>query len=487
MTHRTLDRSAELAVLLDKEVGESRGLTKEGFLFCKNVPLARAGWMIYGPGEVPISVGHDNLVRVHRSIEDLSAADVLASFEGKPVVNDHPPLGAFVDPKTWRQLAVGTTMNVRRGEGENADCIVADLLITDEKAIADVMAGKREVSAGYEADYEEVSPGEGRQDNIMGNHVALVMRGRCGPRCAIGDHATVKEPEMAKQRVRVDDHRRPRVSVVAAGVRKAFRDAEAQALEAMGLDSGDPDNDPLEPDGDEGGATHIHIHTGASGGDAPAADALPGADDAPAGGGDLETRVAALETGISQILEHLKGTGGGGGGGAPAAKTGDDVDGLPADDKTPPPDEDDPTKASRTGDSAALATSYQALIADAEVLVPGFRVPTFDSAATRAATIDRMCAVRRKALDACAGSSSGQALLANVSGSPSLDLDKMDCAAVATLFTAAAGAQRMVNMTRATTDANRVPEAKKPAKASGPQTISDLNKYYAEYYAGRTH
>ena len=55
--------------------------------------------------------------------------------------------------------------------------------------------GVTEVSLGYDADYEQTAPGVGRQTNIIGNHVALVERGRCGPRCAIGDRQTVSDKE----------------------------------------------------------------------------------------------------------------------------------------------------------------------------------------------------------------------------------------------------------------------------------------------------
>ena len=49
------------------------------------------------------------------------------------------------------------------------------------------MAGKVEISLGYDAEYTEVSPGKGVQSNIVINHIALVDKGRCGSRCSIGD------------------------------------------------------------------------------------------------------------------------------------------------------------------------------------------------------------------------------------------------------------------------------------------------------------
>ncbi|MFU1949286.1 DUF2213 domain-containing protein, partial [Bordetella avium] len=167
-----------------QKLGEKQELTNEGFLLCRDVPIARIGELLYADGEVPVEATPDGLIKINRSPEEVFRPETIASFEGKPVTLDHPD--DFVTPETWRQLAVGTVQNVRQGQGIENDYLFADLLITDAQAIEDIRSGLREVSCGYEADYEQVEPGRGEQRNIIGNHVALVERGRCGPRCAIG-------------------------------------------------------------------------------------------------------------------------------------------------------------------------------------------------------------------------------------------------------------------------------------------------------------
>jgi hypothetical protein len=92
-----------------------------------------------------------------------------------------------VTPDDWRQYAVGHVTNVRRGEGDNADKVVADLVISDAAAIEAINSGLREVSCGYDVTVEQVEPGVERQTRIRGNHVALVDAGRAGPECAIKD------------------------------------------------------------------------------------------------------------------------------------------------------------------------------------------------------------------------------------------------------------------------------------------------------------
>jgi hypothetical protein len=112
----------------------------------------------------------------------------VASYEGKPVTLGHPD--ADVTPDNWRDEAMGHAQNVRPGSGEEADLLLADLVITDPEAIALIEGGElRELSCGYDAEYERTAPGKGRQCTIVGNHIALVDRGRNGPRCGIKDEA----------------------------------------------------------------------------------------------------------------------------------------------------------------------------------------------------------------------------------------------------------------------------------------------------------
>ena len=169
------------------QLSERIAETPEGYLLCEAVPIARTGELAYAPAETPIPAGEGQTI-ITRGAADLFAAETLASFEGKPVTLEHPP--DFVTPDTWKQYAVGTVQNVRQGDGEDADKLLADLLLTDARAIEAVRTKKlRELSCGYDAEYFADAPGKGRQTNIRGNHVALVAQGRCGSACAIQDAA----------------------------------------------------------------------------------------------------------------------------------------------------------------------------------------------------------------------------------------------------------------------------------------------------------
>lgn len=167
------------------QLGRTRETTPEGYLLCRDVPIARIGKLMYGDGEVPVTADSTGLIIIERGEDVLFDPRTIASFEGKPITDDHP--SDWVNPDNWKDLSKGSAHNVRRGEDVDSDCLVADLLVTDKELIDKIMAGKVEISLGYDADYKEISAGKGFQTNIFGNHIAAVDKGRCGSRCKIGD------------------------------------------------------------------------------------------------------------------------------------------------------------------------------------------------------------------------------------------------------------------------------------------------------------
>ena len=196
----------------------------EGYLLCLNVPVARTGTQEYLPEELGLSPGppgmvsgnndptegvggfvapgeraggsfsakngrqpweeSPQLIQVHRPPEEVFSPETIASFEGMPVTNDHPPDG--VDIGNIRALQKGHAHNVRRGTGEDSDLLLADLIITDPVLIDLILDGKREISCGYTYELHEEN-GTYIQRKIRGNHVAVVDAGRAGHRVSIKD------------------------------------------------------------------------------------------------------------------------------------------------------------------------------------------------------------------------------------------------------------------------------------------------------------
>lgn len=183
---KTHDRSE----FYSEPISRNRSRTPEGFMVCHDVPIARLGFQQYRQSEIDpkqeLIADAAGYITAERTEEEVFRTETMASFEGKPVTIGHP--GSFVDPSNFGNLACGVTMNVRRGEGANSGFMMADLLITTQAAIDTIEhMGIREVSCGYDTRYEQVEPGRAVQRDIVGNHVALVARGRCGPSCSIGD------------------------------------------------------------------------------------------------------------------------------------------------------------------------------------------------------------------------------------------------------------------------------------------------------------
>lgn len=186
---QTKDRSNFYTV---GKLGKTREVTPEGYLLCRDVPLACTGSLLYGEGEVPVTADA-GLIVITRGDDDLFSPQTMASFEGKPITNNHPD--DWVTPNNWKELSKGVAQNVRRGEGVEDHLLIADLLVQDKDAIEAIQGGKVEISLGYDADYTEISKGKGTQSNIIGNHVALVDKGRCGSRCSIGDSFMSKKTD----------------------------------------------------------------------------------------------------------------------------------------------------------------------------------------------------------------------------------------------------------------------------------------------------
>jgi hypothetical protein len=120
--------------------------------------------------------------REYRPDSEVHDPKSLASFALVPVTNDHPP--EMLSAKNARKYAVGATGERIRKDGDH---VAAKVSIFDEATIAQMDSGKTQLSCGYDCDLDEtpgVSPGGERYDaiqkNIVGNHLAIVDRGRAG-------------------------------------------------------------------------------------------------------------------------------------------------------------------------------------------------------------------------------------------------------------------------------------------------------------------
>lgn len=175
-----------------------------GFLYAKNVPIARTGVFPY--------LKADGAVSWEAKLPtELLADSTVESANGKPVTNDHPD--ELVTKDNAGEYMKGVTMSNAHTDG---DTIRVDMAITDGDLIKAIQGGKQELSIGFRTDVEPVS-GEydgmhydSIQKSIEINHVAVVKRGRAGHNIRItGDSAAMVEdyvPQTGKKGPEMADY-----------------------------------------------------------------------------------------------------------------------------------------------------------------------------------------------------------------------------------------------------------------------------------------
>lgn len=151
-----------------------------GYLRCDGL-ITRTGVFLYQDGT-------GKTRRELRLPEEVFHADAMASFRNVALTHEHP--AEALNAKNTKKYSVGSVADIRKLDSH----VAAEILITDEDAIAAAEKGKRELSCGYKCDVEEKGgvtmgiPGvpdglvyDAIQRNIRGNHVAIVSMGRAGP------------------------------------------------------------------------------------------------------------------------------------------------------------------------------------------------------------------------------------------------------------------------------------------------------------------
>ncbi|MDI1221817.1 DUF2213 domain-containing protein [Acinetobacter sp.] len=366
------------------QIGRTRETTPEGYLLCRDVPIARIGKLMYGDGEVPVTADKSGLIIIERDEDVLFDPRTIASFEGKPVTDDHPD--DWVNPENWKDLSKGSANNVRRGDDIDSDCLVADLLITDKATIDAVMAGKVEISLGYDADYTEISVGKGFQTNIFGNHIALVPKGRCGSRCKIGDSF------MAKKKISFADRIRNLVKTKDADEAEKL----AKAVEDEAPDIKTEDEDPEDESGTQTGDAAVNreiLKTLKT----------------------MDARLVALEKKKTKDSE--------------SEETEDDI--LKA---------EEAAKLSEQGVQNHTGDSLKQVLSRAEILVPGIKLPTMDSANNGKAVLN----AKRSALKQAFATTDGQKAISPFTGG-NTDFDAMSVATIDAAFIGASELMKQQN------------------------------------------
>lgn len=209
--------------------------TGDGYLVA-TAKCVRAGIQLYTGDE--LGKPDKKVVRVYRPAEEVFAKDSLQSFSHAPITINHPSEQVTAD--NWKALSVGEVSTAAK---QVDDWIELPLIFKDAAAISQIESGKRELSAGYVADFDFTAgvtqSGElydAVQRSIRINHLALVDKARAGSQARVGDSANtwgaapITQPTADERNRNMPDNLR---TVVVDGLSVQTTDQGAQAIDKL--------------------------------------------------------------------------------------------------------------------------------------------------------------------------------------------------------------------------------------------------------------
>ncbi|MEX3929752.1 DUF2213 domain-containing protein [Paraburkholderia sp. BR10936] len=166
--------------------------------------VARTGVQFYRAFELDMTDGDPmRVIGVYRPPEEVFAPASMATYSGTPITNEHV---GRVTPKNWKEKAVGTVVAPHR----DGIYVGADLIFQSQDALDAIDAGKKQLSATYDATLDwtagthEGMAYDAVQRDIRINSVALVRAARCGAACSIADAEMPGANAMSTRRIVVD-------------------------------------------------------------------------------------------------------------------------------------------------------------------------------------------------------------------------------------------------------------------------------------------
>lgn len=175
----------------------SKKVDINGFWEIKDNPLSKEGVFPYlgkqiDPSGTKYGLDPERIYWVYRSKKELSNPETLQSFENKPFIDEHVMLGEGCTSTDLKNIA-GVIHNIRC----KGNMMIGDFTIYSDDIKREIVNGKKQLSLGYRSAFKQkhgVFNGRAYdfiQVGIVGNHVALVERGRCGSDVRIFDKSIV--------------------------------------------------------------------------------------------------------------------------------------------------------------------------------------------------------------------------------------------------------------------------------------------------------
>ncbi len=288
----------------------ARSVDANGFLTIKGCPLATFGVFEYSRAQCGDTSGNPNdIVGVYRSEQSIADPAVAASFNNKPVLNDHEfitgvtvdgPEGTAPEDKGIDGVLTGVYYDAK------TKWLRGDLTIYSRSLQDDINNGKTELSLGYTSNFYpskgsfDGKPYEYQQDGFGGNHIAVVEAARV-PGAKVLDHKfSPTTPEDHMKRKAMDASSVEKLKALLPALQQFLTEEGAEPAHADPAMAGatgaapavvDPAAAATVPDTDPAAA------------DPAAAD--PAAADPASAGGDPVAEIKAM---LQQVLTLLSGT-----------------------------------------------------------------------------------------------------------------------------------------------------------------------------------
>lgn len=197
-------RSKSLSLAFDK--ASARTIDKDGRMHVSRSNISKANVCPYMGKEIPgwqsLGLDADKIYRLYRDPEELAKG--AATFNNLPILLDHTYVSA---EKPEKERVIGSMSGVEFGD----PYLAADLCFWDKAAIDAINAEAiEELSSAYH--YKaDMTPGttpegeafDGVMRDIIGNHLALVERGRAGSDVIVADSDPFFKKESAMKQTKL--------------------------------------------------------------------------------------------------------------------------------------------------------------------------------------------------------------------------------------------------------------------------------------------
>ena len=162
----------------------ARNLDDNGFLLVKGCPLSSFGIFDYSARQVGLPGDPNRIVKVYRPESAVNDPAAIDSFKNVPFIDEHVMLHGTDDAEGMAPEKKGIDGVLTSNVYYDAPWMRGDLKIFSRKLQDAINKHKRDLSLGYGCTFEHKpgiwngQPYEVVQDNLRGNHIALVGEGR---------------------------------------------------------------------------------------------------------------------------------------------------------------------------------------------------------------------------------------------------------------------------------------------------------------------